>query len=104
MKVLPVRLSEAAISSLADLATYIATSTGSLDVALSFTDRIERRCTKIGRAPNGGSPRADLGDDVRLVPFERSAVILYRTLEDHVEIIDVIYGGRDYNAIMLRKS
>ncbi len=104
MKNLPVRLSETAIASLADIATYVATSAESLDVALSFIERIERRCQKIGYAPNGGMSRPDLGDSIRIVPFERSAVILYRALEDCVEIVDVFYGGRDYKTIMGRRS
>ncbi|MCB8837884.1 type II toxin-antitoxin system RelE/ParE family toxin [Aurantimonas sp. VKM B-3413] len=104
MRRLPVRLTETAIASLMDIADYIAEASGSVDVALAFTDRIERRCRKIADAPNGGTPRADLGEDVRLVPFERSTVILYRVADEYVDIIDIVYGGRDYAAILGRKA
>ncbi|WP_338034678.1 hypothetical protein [Jiella avicenniae] len=46
----------------------MATSAGSLEVALSFIERIERRCKRIGNVPNGGVPRPDLGNSIRVVP------------------------------------
>ena len=33
------------------------------------------------------------------MPFERSAVIVYRVEPDHVLITNVFYGGRDYEAL-----
>jgi len=100
MKSVTVQLSEGAIADLMNIAHYIAEESGSIDTAITFTNRIERRCHKIGDAPNGGAPRPDLGQDVRLVPFEKSAVIIYRVIEGAVEIVSVLYGGRDYEAIL----
>jgi toxin ParE1/3/4 len=39
-----------------------------------------------------------------MVPFEHSTVIIYKVIEDAVEIINVFYGGRDYAALMRDKS
>nr|WP_260682893.1 type II toxin-antitoxin system RelE/ParE family toxin [Rhizobium laguerreae] len=57
------------------------------------------RCRKIGDAPNGGRPRDDLAPGLRTVPFEHSAVIAYH-VTDAVEIVNVFYGGRDYEALL----
>ena len=100
MKSVTVHLLEGAIADLMNIGHYIAEESGSIETAIAFTNRIERRCYKIGDAPNGGAPRPDLGKDIRLVPFEKSAVIIYRATEDAVEIVSVFYGGRDYEAIL----
>ncbi|MEE2949890.1 MAG: type II toxin-antitoxin system RelE/ParE family toxin [Pseudomonadota bacterium] len=98
MKQLPVFLTAVAIDSLSSIAHFIANKTGSLDVALSFVDRIEQRCRKIGDAPSGGRLRSDLGPNIRTVTFENRAVILYRVENESVEIIDILYRGRQYVA------
>jgi toxin ParE1/3/4 len=50
--------------------------------------------------PLGASERHALGAGLRLVPFEKSAVIVYRVVDDSVEIVNVFYGGRDYAALL----
>ena len=71
----------------------------SLEVADGFIERIRARCRLIGNVPFGGVARDDLGSGLRMTPFERSAVIMYRVLDDRVQIVNVIYGGRDYEAL-----
>jgi toxin ParE1/3/4 len=68
-----------------------------------FVGRILARCGRIGNAPHGGRPRDDLEPGLRTVPFERSAVIAYR-VTDVVEITNVFYGGRDYEALYRRNA
>jgi toxin ParE1/3/4 len=65
--------------------------------------RILARCGRIGNAPHGGRPRDDLEPGLRTVPFERRAVIAYR-VTSVVEITNVFYGGRDYEALYRRDS
>ena len=69
-----------------------------LDV-VSFLKRIQSRCMKIGDAPHGYPIRKDLGFDIRIVPFERSVTILYHLQGEAVEILNVIYGGQDFEAL-----
>jgi toxin ParE1/3/4 len=38
-----------------------------------------------------------------MVPFERSAVILYMIETNRVRITNIFYGGRDYEALMRQK-
>ena len=46
----------------------------------------------------GGRPRDDLAQGLRTVPFERTAVIVYR-VTSCVEITNIFYGGRDYETL-----
>lgn len=103
MKRFRVTLRPSAAEDLAELARYIARKSGHPATALDYVRRIRRRCQAIGDVPNGGAARPDLGDGVRLVPFERSAVILYRVAGDIVEITNVFYGGRDFEAALRDK-
>ncbi len=87
-----------AIADLKGIYRTVALASQSHRVAAEFVGRITARCRKIGNAPHGGRPRDDLVEGLRTVPFERSAVIAYR-VEKAVEILNVFYGGRDYEAV-----
>ncbi|WP_306838648.1 type II toxin-antitoxin system RelE/ParE family toxin [Neorhizobium huautlense] len=68
-----------------------------------MVDQLIARCESIGNAPSGGVARPDLGDGIRMVPFECRAVIPYRVDDTTVEITNVFYKGRDYGAIITNK-
>jgi len=69
------------------------------DTARAFVQRIRDRCRRIGDVPLGGMPRDDLYPGLRTLPFARRAVIAYRVIDDRVEITNVFYGGRDFEAL-----
>lgn len=100
MKRLPVTYRPEAAADLEEIFLYVLDKSRDLITAKRFTNRIKARCDKIGNAPRGGAPRPDLGEGLRLVPFEKSAVILYRVTDIEVEIVNIFYGGRDYDALM----
>ncbi|MCB1384329.1 MAG: type II toxin-antitoxin system RelE/ParE family toxin [Nitratireductor sp.] len=100
MKRLPVFLLESAIADLDQIAAYIAEASQSVHTALEFVERIEARCARIADAPLGGAAREDLQPGIRMVPFEGRAIILYRATSERVEVVNVFYGGRDYEAVM----
>ncbi len=87
-----------ALNDLRQIYILIADMSQSHVTANRFVKRIMARCRKIGDAPNGGRPRDDLSPGLRTVPFERSAVIADH-VTDAVEIVNVFYGGRDYDAL-----
>lgn len=97
---LAVVLSENAISDLQAIGSYILEASGSENVANGFVDRIRERCQRIGNAPRGGRSRDDISLGLRTVPFEHSAVIAYVIGSDAVLIVNIFYGGRDYEALM----
>lgn len=59
-----------------DLADFIAETSGSLQIAIAYSRRIQMRCERIGLAPFGGTRRDDLLEGLRSIPFERSALVL----------------------------
>ncbi|OEO30263.1 plasmid stabilization protein [Devosia insulae DS-56] len=97
---LSVRFREEAVSDLVEVLDYLIEQGADPGVALGFVDRIRKRCEAIGELPEGYPARPDLGPAIRIAPFERSAVIAYRVLDAGVEIVNVFYGGRDYEAIL----
>ncbi|KRB22918.1 hypothetical protein ASE05_14780 [Mesorhizobium sp. Root172] len=54
----------------------------------------------MGNAPRGGRSRDDIVPGLRTVPFEHSAVIAYVIEGDVVRIVNIFYGGRDYETLM----
>jgi toxin ParE1/3/4 len=87
-----------AISDLQDIYRIVFRMSLSHVTAARFTQRIMASARRIGNAPRGGRPRDDLETGLRTVPFERTAVIAYK-VTDAVEITNVFYGGRDYEAL-----
>jgi toxin ParE1/3/4 len=97
---LAVVLSESALTDLESIAAYILDNGGSETTADRFVDRINLRCRNIGNAPRGGRSRHDIAPGLRTVPFEHSAIIAYLVDDDLVRIVNIFYGGRDYEALM----
>ena len=69
------------------------------DRAGGFIDRLEASCLSLGTFPEMGRKAEDLGPDLRLHPFERRAVIIYRVTPEAVEILGIYYGGRNLAAL-----
>jgi toxin ParE1/3/4 len=97
---LAVVLSENAISDLDAIGIHILENSGSENIANGFVDRIKERCQSIGNAPRGGRSRDDIVRGLRTVPFEHSAVITYLIESDVIHIVNIFYGGRDYETLM----
>jgi len=100
MRRLPVRYKPEAMDDLRSIYRYLAAASGSNSVAQAYVQRIMARCRRIGDVPNGGRPRNDLLEGLRTVPFEKAVVITYR-VSNMVEILNVFYGGRDFEALYL---
>lgn len=99
MRRLEVIYREDAALSFEAIASFIIINGASIETAERFIARIRRRCERIGEVPLGGRPRDDLLPGLRTVPFEDSGVIAYIVRNDRVEIVDIFYGGRDYEAL-----
>ena len=59
-----------------------------------------RSCETLGDFPLKGRSRNDLQKGLRILGFERKAVITYRVLADEVEVTNIFYGGRNWEAII----
>lgn len=69
--------------------------------AYRFYQRIVDRCERIGNVPHVRRPRDDLAPGLRTVPFEHSAVIADKIEDDLVRIVNIFYGGRDFESFYL---
>lgn len=97
---LRVKLQQSALDDLRKIANYIAKASGSKKIARGFAKRIKDRCLRIGDAPRAGRFRDDLIPGLRTVPFERSAVICYLVEADGIFVVNIFYGGQDFEAIL----
>ncbi|MBP2547581.1 toxin ParE1/3/4 [Neorhizobium galegae] len=99
MQRLPVVYRAEALDDIRDIYDAVVELSRNAHTAKGFVERIMARCRKIGDAPRGGRLRDDLAPGLRTVPFEHSAVIAYVVREDCVQITNVFYGGRDFEAL-----
>jgi toxin ParE1/3/4 len=103
MKRVPVIYRPDARKAIDGIFLYVLDASQHLETAEQFINRILDRCESIGDAPYSGVARPDLGEGIRTAPFEGRAIIVYRVESDAVEILNVFYRGRDYQAIMANK-
>ncbi|UYW29277.1 type II toxin-antitoxin system RelE/ParE family toxin [Methylorubrum extorquens] len=99
MKRLEVTYRSEAEADLLQIYRWVYEASLSPEIADRFLNRLLERCDRIGDAPHGGRPRDDLEPGLRTVPFEHSAVIAYRVEADRVRVVNVFYGGRDFEAL-----
>jgi toxin ParE1/3/4 len=67
--------------------------------AYDYTSNIEAHVAKLANFPERGTPRDDLVAGLRTIPYRRRTVNAYRVLEAGVEILALVYGGRDLRRI-----
>jgi len=90
------RLSAQARADLEEIWLYIAAdSPGAAD---RFVDRILAACRKLARSPGIGRTREELAPGVRSLPLG-NYVIFYRAAKPGIEVIRVLSGYRDIDAL-----
>ena len=88
-------VSDKADNDLLQISSYL--SERSLQATQSILDEIDRCFVNLTSFPLRGSPRSDLGRDVRSV-IVSPYLILYAARRDHVTILRVLHGSRDIEA------
>ena len=83
-----------AVDDLDALFLYIAEKS-SFRTADRYLARIERLCQSLESLPKRGTAIAGSVAGLRVMGFERRAAILFRVGEKRVEILRILYGGRD---------
>lgn len=85
----------AALNDLKAIARYIATRSGSRELALAYTDKLREKCANLAsHSFQLGTPRPELGPDLRSLPVD-NYVIFFRRGDDLIEIVNVLEGHRD---------
>ncbi|EHS53706.1 plasmid stabilization system [Rhizobium sp. PDO1-076] len=98
-----VRFRAQALDDLREIFRFVLSLSQSPETARRYVGRIRARCESIGDVPHAGAPRDDLAVGLRMVAFERSAIILYEVEDGKVLITNIFYGRRDY-AVLFRSS
>jgi toxin ParE1/3/4 len=70
-----------------------------LQSAAALVAAIQDRCEGLATFSERGTPRSDIAPGLRSIPFRRKAVIAYLVRPSTVEIVGIMYGGRDLNIL-----
>lgn len=68
--------------------------------AAGFSARLRAFCEGFAQFGERGTLREDLGPGLRIVGFERRAVIAFRVLTDRVQIVRIFYRGQDFERLL----
>ena len=102
MKTYQVYLMPDAIKDLEQIYEYISTESGFPERAWAFIEKFRLKCQKLETAPLRGQQRNDLMKNLRIYPLNKKTVVAFVVDEKQqaVRILNIFYGGRDYEAIM----
>ena len=102
MKKYNVYLMPDAIKDLEAIYSYIADKSGYPERAWAFVDRLRQKCHELETAPLRGQQRNDLMKNLRIIPLNKKAVAAFLVDEETqaVLILNIFYGGRDYEALI----
>lgn len=102
MKKYDVHLMPDAIKDLENIYNYITKESGFPERGWSYIERLKSQCKKLENAPLRGQRRDDLMKGLRISPLDKKAVAAFFVDEKHrtVRILNIFYGGQDYDAIM----
>ncbi len=73
---------------------YIAKHSG-LRIAGNYIFRVEKHCLSLASFPERGTAIPGRAPSLRTMGFERRVSILFRVGDERVEILRILYGGRD---------
>jgi toxin ParE1/3/4 len=98
------RYSAEARDDLDSIAAYIADRSGNRTAAKQFANELRRRCRELASSPiRMGRSRPELRMDLRSIPYKNYS-IFFRYVGDVVEIMNVIEGHRDMQALFRKNE
>jgi len=102
MKTYEVHLMPDAINDLSSIYSYITDKSGHPEIAWNYIQKLRKKCHDLGTAPIRGQKRDDLRENLRIVAIDKNAVVAFEINEQeaNVNILNIFYGGRDYDIIM----
>ena len=92
-----------AIKDLEGIYGYITDKSGFPERAWSYVEKLQQKCRELETAPLRGQQRDDLMHNLRIVPIDKKAVAAFIVDEEKkaVLVLNIFYGGRDYEALMM---
>ena len=102
MKKYKVYLMPDAITDLEHIYEYISAQSDFPERAWSYIEKLRLKCQKLETAPLRGQQRNDLMKDLKIYPLDKKTVVAFVVdgNQQAVRILNIFYGGRDYEAIM----
>ena len=102
MKTYSVYFMPAAIKDLENIYEYIAKQSGFPERAWGYMEKLKLKSQELERFPIRGRQRNDLMDGLRVYPLDRRTVAAFLVDETKqtVCILNIFYGGRDYEALL----
>jgi len=88
---------------LAALYGYIA-GAASPNVAAGYVEAIVQYCESLATFPHRGTKRDDIRPGLRITHYKKRCSIAFAIHDNHVSILGVFYGGRDYESILSKKG
>jgi toxin ParE1/3/4 len=93
------RMLPSAKSDLVNILEYITRESGSLNIGRRFISALRRQCRELAALPGTlGRARPELRPDIRSFAF-KGYVILFRYVDDAFEVVNIIEGHRDIDAL-----
>ena len=86
--------SDSAREDLKEIGRYVGRQQHRPSTAAKIMREMGDHCDHLARFPQSGTVRPDLGDDIRVTSYKRW-VILFRPVEDGIEVLRAIDGSRD---------
>ena len=91
------RLLSSARADIRAIADYIARD--SPNAAERWSETVISKCERIGKTPGMGTARSDVDPALRALPVGKY-LIFYRLSGPDVEIVRVLHGARDWQALL----
>jgi len=91
-----------AIKDLEIIYEYIAEQSGFPERAWAYMEKLKLKCQELETFPIRGQPRNDLMGGLRIYPLGNRAVAAFLVDEAKltVRILNIFYGGRDYEVLL----
>ena len=102
MKTYKVYLMPDAIKDLEHIYEHISAQSGFPERAWSYIEKLRLKCQKLETSPLRGRQRNHLMKNLRIYPLDKKTIVAFVVDGDQqaVRILNIFYGGRDYEAIM----
>ncbi len=93
-------------SDLKDIYSYIARKSKLPEVAMAYLKKLQQKCEDLSHFPERGAKRDDIRKNLRIMALEKNAMAAFEISKEKqaVVILNIFYGGRDYEAIMTKNS
>lgn len=102
MKKYDVYLMPDAISDLENIYDFIAKQSGFPRRAWLYIDKLHHKCQELKTSPVRGRQRDDIMKGLRIYPFDKKTIAAFVVDGERsiVRILNIFYGGRDYETIL----